>query len=291
LEGPAEIATNDGLLQQRWFFNILPWQEVFETGASLPTACMKNFIEYNALEDVLTNSSRSSGNNSMASLSLLESFLVNLTDTNNTTLLLLQDITIDRFPNITLPQVPTVSNVTRVEDLLGLLQKYLDKCDDVAVQLMELAINTTLQIAENELGISLDSINLGDPLTFNWIRCWDNKILGDPNPWSPTLAQVNASAYQNLFFREQWLSSQQQLFRNYTLERACFNTSDVIARDKCILYAAIDSVKNATGGDQCATNTGGRSRKCIFVTPQLIAFQPSCSFIVCYQLLVGSGLL
>jgi hypothetical protein len=259
LEGPAEIVTNNEILQQRWFFSSLPWEEVFVAGVNLPAACMKKFIDYNVFEEVMIYASQSQMSNSTASLSLLDNLLLNLTDIDNTTIMLVQDVTNNRFPNITLPEVPIVSNDTAIEDVLESMLGYMEKCDDAAVQLLELAINATLAIAEDRLGIGPDSVNLGDVLTFNWIRCWDNKIFGDPNPWKPTQAQIDASANQSLFFRQEWTMSQQQLLRNYIMEGACFNFSDASDRDKCILNAAIDSVLNATGGDQCATNTGGKS--------------------------------
>jgi hypothetical protein len=202
LEGPAEIATNNELMQQRWFINILPWQEVLLIGAKLPTACMKNFLEYNALGDIITHPSQASS--SVATLSLLGTLLLNLNIFDNETLTLLQDFTMDQFPNITLPNVPDVSNETSINDIFKSLQLYLEKCDDAAINLMEFAIDPNLYVTENELGITPDTINLADSLTFNWIRCWDNQILGGPNPWSPTKAQIDASANQSMFFREQW---------------------------------------------------------------------------------------
>jgi hypothetical protein len=268
LEGPAEIKTNDEILQQRWFFSTLPWQEVFVAGVNLPTACMQNFIDANALGEAITNVSTTGSSSSTTSLSLMETLVWNITNIDNATLMLVHDIMQDRFPNITLPPVPVVSNDTSSSDMLESLQLYLEKCDDVAVDLMEIVINTTLKLAEDELGITPDTIDIGDPLTFNWIRCWDNSILGNPNPWSPTQAQINASASQGLFYREEWTTSQRRLFENYTVEWECFDLSDAITRDKCILDAVIDSVKNATGGDQCETNTGGTSLQSAFISQQ-----------------------
>jgi hypothetical protein len=257
LEGPSEVAVNNQILQQRWFFTTLPFREVFVAVINLPTACMEKFIEENTMQDVsLTAVNGSSSNVSGA--------LIGLPTTNidNNTIVLVEDIVEKHLADLTFPLVPTTPTTYSIEEFLEDLHEYLEKCEELGRELMKFVIKRLSMVAEDDLGISADTLTVGNSLTFNWNRCWDNSILGNPNPWSPTQAQINASANQDAFFREQWTASQQMLFRNYSIERGCFDSPDNVTREECLLEATTDSVLNADGGAQCETNTGGKRPLC-----------------------------
>ncbi|KAG7371417.1 ion channel [Nitzschia inconspicua] len=244
LEGPSEVAANNNIMRQRWFFSTLPFGEVFVAVNYLPSLCMERFIEINSLRNAFLNTS------------LNDSNIFYPNSKENATSELVETLLSSHFSNLTFPEVPSLPNVTTVEDILKELEHYLEKCEDLALNIMKFALNVSKDVAEHDLDLTRDTLVVTNPLSFNWNRCWDNTILGNPNPWSPTAAQINASANQDLFFRQQWSASQQRLLREYTTERGCSTLRDNTTLSECILNATIDSVVNADGGANCDPNTG-----------------------------------
>jgi len=125
---------------------------------------------------------------------------------------------------------------------------------------VQLAINYTRQVAQQDLDVpTLPDFELGSSpsLTFNWIRCWNNTELGDPNPWKPTQNQINASADQSVFFWQEWENNYRLLLEQYITENQCMELKgNSTEQSECLLDAAYEAVNDATGGLQCATNTG-----------------------------------
>eukprot|EP00980_Cylindrotheca_fusiformis_P027602 scaffold21455_cov116-Cylindrotheca_fusiformis.AAC.19 len=100
------------------------------------------------------------------------------------------------------------------------------------------------------------------PLTFNWIRCWDQQVYGRHNPVQPTPEQILAAGNQTLFYEETWLADQARLYQGYIRNETTGggNESDTNSTTPCqglTCYnrLALDrSVAEATGRHGCGSN-------------------------------------
>ncbi|KAL3907566.1 MAG: hypothetical protein SGARI_003478 [Bacillariaceae sp.] len=166
----------------------------------------------------------------------------NYSGVENVTLQWVENIMQAAFDNLTLPEVPELSEDPTIEEVLDSLHDYLELCEDTALVMMEYLFALVQQIAQEDLGLGDGSSVATESLSFNWIRCWNNTELGNPNPWSPTEEQIEASAYQDAFFQEQWKANQQMKADQYAEDRGCFELSpNSTVRDGCILEAVRDS--------------------------------------------------
>jgi hypothetical protein len=260
VEGPSEIHTNDRIMAQRWLFKALPLREIFVAVTNLPTACMEKFVQ-EQLVGQRWSSVIAAANITNSSTLLVPGLMDPNATIDNQTLLGLEQIMENEFrrleglENLTMPQVPFLEDNATMEEVLKELHNYLQLCEESALFMIDYAYNAIQEIAEDRLNFS-DGVVATDPLTFNWNRCWNNTELGNPNPWSHTPAQINASANQNFFFQRQWTRDQQRLAQQYLEERGCQRPTVNWTRDGCVLSAIVDSVTDATGGRDCATNTG-----------------------------------
>jgi hypothetical protein len=256
IEGPAEIQANDDVLRQKWFF-IIPVQELLLVISSLPTICFKRYI------NLLHNSTLIGDELNITQMMEIQD--MSLSEFNNSNNLFDYSFSNqkneNRIPELLLTLPTTLVNQTNntkyetLEDVFESFYEYMERCDAFAQESIYQVLNYSLQNIQ-ETGLEIQDLSFGQDTTFNWIRCWNNALLGHTNPWKPTSEQISASADQGRFFLQQWLNDRQTLFDEYVTGCYSDDVVDNVTRARCVVNASQTAVLQATGGKQCASNTG-----------------------------------
>ncbi len=236
LEGPQEVISNNAIVMESFLLSNLPIQQTKQALLALPISCLSKFVDVHSQSGI--------------DLGLLASSnaTLNFNKTNGTSDSLsfpVEDFLAEHYPNYSLPNV-TLNDPPSLDDLY----EYMEDCEATASDLLNVLVKNWAQVTAN-------AAEATDPLTFNWIRCWnasDPELGRDRSPWIPNQAQINASANQSEFFRLVWRLSQEALQLQYEQEWNC--NGDKLNETTCMLNAREASIQDATGGDGCGSNTG-----------------------------------
>jgi hypothetical protein len=242
MEGPEEILSNDGIMREKFLLSNLPLNQTRTTLSVLPKACLDNYlVAYNA-SDFAT--SIFSSDNATFNVNNRKETLGILSGESNADFSI-QDFFAEYFPNYSLPEVAVDEPPS-----LAALYEYMEECQEIAPDLLDALVTYSSRVA---IGAS----EAAEPLTFNWIRCWNasNPKLGqNRNPWAPNEEQINASANQAAYFQLEWISDQKALDLRYVQEWNC--SEEKLNETRCLLDAWEAAVQGATGGRGCTDNTG-----------------------------------
>ena len=234
-------ASNDAVARDSFLLATLPFNETRSAMTMLPTTCLNKFFETHSKSgvDVLFGSTNATFDFGSSN----DTF--DLLPGESNTSISVEEFLAAYFPNYSLPDVE-VKDPPSVVDLY----LYMKGCEVTASELLDALVHFSKLVVEASVAES-------DDLTFNWIRCWNasNPELGkDRNPWVPNQAQINASANQASYFREEWIRDQQSLELQYLQDWNC--TGNKTNETMCLLDAREASVQGATGGGGCSDNTG-----------------------------------
>lgn len=247
-EGPQEVDSNDMFMRQSYLLAELPVSETINLLLNLPTECFDRFLQGKATAEnitelmdggVLTNKVDSLQSNQFWNDTTNQAILIhgNNYSLREAALLLANESSLS----------PRLDQSNTTEVLLE-LYKYMEMCENVSSYYLYSLINYTKESAAWVNDTS-------DVLSFNWIRCWNRTELGDPNPYRPNQAQINASAKQGQWYATVWLLDQESLYQQYVDEWNC-DLGDFVNRTKCFTDAREKATQEATGGKGCASNTG-----------------------------------
>jgi len=210
-EAPVEVEANDAILANRHIFVELDWKAVVEKVLKLPQFCFDRY-----LQDVLLPGK-------------------NMTDIGPG-----EGVDwIDWWEGL---DGDTSELLNDLFDLLEDMREFMETCGNTAQEILEQvwALNSDIEVTL-----------AAQPLSFNWIRCWNRTELGDVKPFNPTDAQIEAAASQSDFYERVWREDQVRIYREYLAEEEYPNSIE--ARLRALRYSA----DNASGGDHCGRNTSG----------------------------------
>lgn len=234
-EAPNEYDVNDEILQQRFWLQNIPLNETSDVIFDLPLTCFERYLELQ--NDTLLSLSLSFDDNDNI-------FETALWDRNN------EGPFFNQLSN-------TIFNSSTIEETMDDLRDFLMTCGQQVQSMVSKLVQRTA-----------DSVSLTatEELTFNWIRCWDRTVYGNPERFHVgTDGQISAATNQSAYYESIWSSDQQRLYEEYlAVEGLTVNgttdpndaraaTAINLRRGEALNASVID----ATGRDGCTQNTGG----------------------------------
>jgi hypothetical protein len=121
------------------------------------------------------------------------------------------------------------------------IERFMEVCEEAVTKVTTRLLDYTTESAA--------VMYLYSSLTFDWIRCWNISLYGEPNPFRANPGQLEAAGRQDLFYEESWKRDQAGLYDQYLLVANCTTF-------ECRKLAFDRSVENATGRDMCRLNNG-----------------------------------